>query len=141
MSDAMSTYLENKIIDHTVRPGNPYTAPTNVYVALFTDVASLTELEAGDLTNEVTDTGSAYTRQPITFDTPVNGITQNSALIEFSQATAVWGNIRYGAVIDDSDAVTPAGNILYFGQLTADKQINTNDTFKFNIGDLDLTVQ
>lgn len=134
----MSTYLENAIVELTVRGGS-YSA-TTVYVALFTDAANLTELEAGILTNEVTSTSSAYIRKLATFTIPVDGAADNTVEIAFPEATAIWGNIRYAAIIDNDDAVGVTGNILYFGQLTDDKQINSTDVFRFNLGDLNITV-
>lgn len=135
---AFSNYLEDNIIDITLR-GQPWTAPS-VFVALFTDAASLAELEEGTLTNEISTAGTDYARQAVAFTPSANGATQNTADVDFPQAIGTWGTVRYAAIIDTNDAVTPTGNILYYGQLSVDKIINTNDTFKFNLGDLDVTV-
>lgn len=137
----MSDYLETEIVNAVLR-GGTYT-PTTVYVALFTDATSLSALEQGSLAEEVVD-GGGYIRKLVTFTDPdvtvTPGITSNTAQIDFPEATANWGNIRFCAIMDSDDAVTPGGNILFYGQLTVDKNINANDTFRFNLGDLDIQV-
>ena len=126
-----STYMENAIIN-LMRS----TAFTQVaaYVALFTSVATGVELEAGTLTNEVS--GGAYARQLAGLSAPSDGVTSNAADITFPTATANWGTVAFVALMD---AVT-AGNVLMYSALDANKVVNSGDTFKINLGDLDVTV-
>ncbi len=79
----MSNYLENALINEVLR-ATGYTAPTTVYVALFTsdptDAGSGTECS-----------GTSYARQSATFAAPSNGASSTSADINFPQAGGSWG--------------------------------------------------
>lgn len=132
---AFSNYLENELLDHVLRgatTGTAYAQPAAVYVALFTSTATAAELEAGTITNEVT--GGSYARQAVTFDAPAGGATANSAAVSFTSMPAV--TVAFAAVMD----ATTAGNVLFYGALTANKTLNAGDTFTINAGDLDITV-
>jgi len=128
---ALSTYLENELIDHVLR-GAAYSSPASVHVALFTDTASSAELEAGTLTNEVT--GGSYARLAVTFGAPVDGLTDNTADLSFTDMPAV--TVGYVAVMD----AATAGNVLFYGALTAARVLNAGDTFAFDIGTLDIDI-
>lgn len=132
---AMSNYLEGKLVEHTLR-NVAFTSPTTVYVALFTSTATLAELEAGTLTNEVAN-AAAYARTAVTFGAHSNGLCENSAAVTFPTATGSWGTVRFFAIMDGN--THGVGNVLVFGQLTADKTITTDDVFQFPIGNLDVT--
>ena len=121
-------FMENKIIDHMLR-AQAYTPPATVYVALFTSAPS----DAGGGT-EVS--GGAYARQAVTLDAAAGGASSNSADITFPQATADWGTVTHLALMD---ALT-GGNMLMHSPLDASKTVNNGDTFKFEAGDLDVTV-
>jgi len=124
----MSNYLENALINVTLR-NTSYTAPTTVYLALYT--SDPTDADAG---TEVT--GNAYARQAITFGAPSNGVSTNSAAIEFPQATGSWGTVAY---IGIRDALT-TGNLLFHSPLDASKAIATGDVFRVAIGSLSVTL-
>lgn len=124
----MSNYLENALVNGTIR-GTTYTAPTTVYLALYTSDPS-----DADTGTEVT--GGSYVRQSITFGAPSNGSSTNSAAIEFPQCTADWGIITHVGI---RDAVT-AGNLLYHTPLDASKTISTGDVFKITAGNLSVTL-
>lgn len=125
---AISTYLANKIFDHVLR-NTAYTPPAKVYLALYT-----TNPTAADTGTEVS--AGAYARQEIAFDAASAQATQNTAAVEFPKATANWGTITHWG-LKDADTV---GNLLYFGELTSPITINTNNYFKTEAGDLDLSV-
>lgn len=125
---AFSDYLENKVLDH-VFSGNAYTAPT-LYVALFTTATT----DAGGGT-EVSTTGTAYARQTFTMTTTGDTST-TAAAIEFPTATASWGTITHMAIYD----AATAGNMLAHGALTASKAISTDDVFRFDAGEIDITL-
>ena len=99
----MSNYLENALINVTLR-ATSYTAPTTVYVSLWTsnpnDDASGTEV-----------TGGSYARTAVTFAAPSNGVTTNSADVTFPTATASWGTVGW---IGINDAQTRKGTIYDF---------------------------
>lgn len=123
MAGSKSDFLEDKLINHVLR-NTAYTSPTTVYASLYTvtpsDSASGTEV-----------TGGAYARQSMAFAAPSpSGETQNSAVVTFPVATANWGTVLAAAIMD---AVT-AGNLLYWGDVTPSKVVNTDDQFKFAIG-------
>lgn len=125
---AFSTYLENGLLDHVLR-NTALTSPTAVYVALFDDTATPSELEASTITNEV-----AVTRQAATFSAPAGGATENADTISFTNMPAV--TVSYVAVMD-ADTV---GNVLFHGALTTARTLTSGDTFTIAAGDLDITV-
>lgn len=124
---SFSNYLENKVLLH-VFGATAYTAPTTLYVGLFT-----TDPGEGGTGTEVS--GGSYARQTVTFTVSGN-IASNTAAVEFPTATASWGTITYAAVYD---AVT-GGNLLASGGLTTSKTISSGDVFRIPAGDLDITL-
>ena len=124
----MSNYLENALIDATLR-NTSYTSPATVYLALYT--SDPTDADAG---TEVT--GNAYERQAITFGAPSNGVSTNSAAIEFPQATGSWGTVAYIGIRDASTT----GNLLFHSPLDDSKAIATGDVFRVAIGSLSVTM-
>ena len=130
---AMSTYLENALVNHVLR-NTAYTTPgTTIYVGLikYYDAAVV---EAGTLTQEAS--GGSYARVQVTsWDAASNGATQNTGAITFPTATGDWGGIS-GVIISDHAS---AGNVLLHGSLTSARDVKNGDGFKFNAGDLDVT--
>jgi hypothetical protein len=124
----ISNYLENALVNATLR-NTAYTSPTTVYLALYT--SDPTDADSGTECS-----GTAYARQSITFGAPSNGVTTNSAAIEFPQAGGSWGTITH---IGIRDALT-TGNLLYHTPLDASKTIATGDVFRVAIGSLSVTL-
>ena len=124
---SFSNYLETKVLDH-VFGGTAYTAPSTLYLALFTTDSS--ESATG---TEVS--GGAYARQTVTFTTS-GATTSNDADVEFPTATASYGTVVAVAVMD---ALT-GGNMLAYAGLSTDKTIETGDVFRVPSGDLDITL-
>lgn len=124
----MSNYLEDALINATLR-NTTYTSPATVYVGLFTsdptDAGSGTEVSGG-----------SYARTAVTFGAPSNGVSTNSAAVEFPQATANWGTVGW---IGIHDAAT-SGNLMYHTALDVSKPISTGDIFKIAIGSLSVTL-
>jgi hypothetical protein len=120
----MSNFLENALINATLR-NTSYTSPTTVYLALYT--SDPTDADTG---TEVS--GGSYARQAITFGAPSNGVSTNSAAIEFPQAGGSWGTVSYVGIRDASTA----GNLLFHTALDASKTIATGDVFRIAIGSL-----
>jgi hypothetical protein len=124
----MSNYLENALINVTLR-ATSYTAPTTVYVGLFTsdptDAGSGTEVSGG-----------SYARTSVTFAAPSNGVTTNNADVTFPTATASWGTVGW---IGIHDAAT-SGNLLYHTALDLAKTIDSGDIFKIATGNLSVTL-
>lgn len=124
----MGNYLENALINAVLR-NTSYTSPTTTYLALYT--SDPTDADTG---TEVT--GGSYARQAITFGSPSNGVTTNSAAIEFPQATGNWGTVTHVAI---RDALT-SGNLLFHTPLDTSKIINSGDVFKITSGNLSVTL-
>ena len=124
----MSNYLENALINHTLR-NSALSAPSAVYVSLHTanpdEDASGSELS-----------GSAYARQAATFAAPSNGVSTTSADINFPQATGSWGTVSHIGIWDASSS----GNMLYYTALDASKTIATGDILKIAAGSLTVTL-
>jgi hypothetical protein len=124
----MSNYLENALINVTLR-ATAYTAPTTVYLALYT-----TDPTDADTGTECS--GTSYARQAVTFGAPSNGVSTNSAAIEFPQAGSAWGTITH---IGIRDALT-VGNLLYHTPLDASKTIASGDVFRIAATSLSVTL-
>lgn len=141
---AMSNYLENKIIDWLLR-GEAFTPPTGLYVALYTtaptDAGGGTEVSGGgysrtnlapSLTNWSGTQGAAST----TVSTGTSGTTSNNVAIDFLAPSASWGTVVAFGILDASTA----GNLLFYGTLTASQTINSGDTVRFPISTLSVQI-
>lgn len=138
---AASNYLENKLLDHTLRYGSaPYTGASTLYLALFnnTSGSAAANLEAGTLTDETSTSGTAYARKAITFAAASSGSSASNATVTFDTATANWGTITHVAVMDGGTA--GAGNVLFWGAVTTSKTIETGDTFQVSSGNLTISL-
>lgn len=124
----MSNYSENALVNATLR-NTAYTSPSAVYLALYT--ADPTDADSG---TEVS--GTSYARQAITFGAPSNGVTTNSAAIEFPQAGGSWGTVTHVGIRDASTA----GNLLYHTPPDASKTIATGDVFRVASGSMSVTL-
>jgi len=124
---SFSNYLETKILDH-VFGGTAYTAPSTLYVALFTS-------DPGDGNSGTEVSGGGYTRQTVTFTT-TGATTSNDSAVEYATATANYGTVSHIGIYDASSA----GNLLAHASLTSSKTIETGDVFRIPAGDLDITL-
>ena len=124
----MSNYLETALVNATLR-NTSYTSPATVYAALFTtdptDAGSGTEVSGG-----------SYARTAITFGSPSNGVTTNSADVTFPTCTAAWGTVTHMGIFDASTS----GNLLYHTPLDASKTVDSGDIFKISSGNLSVTL-
>ncbi len=124
----MSTYLENALINATLR-NTSYTSPSTVYVGLYT--SDPTDANTG---TEVS--GGSYTRTAVTMGSPSDGVSTNSAAVEFPQASGSWGTVGWIGILDASSS----GNLLYHTALYTSKTISSGDIFKIAIGGLSVTL-
>jgi hypothetical protein len=124
----MSTYLENALINATLR-NTSYTSPATVYVGLYT--SDPTDANTG---TEVS--GGSYTRTAVTMGAPSNGVSTNTAAVEFPQASGSWGTVGWIGILD----ATSSGNLLYHTALDTSKTISSGDIFKIAIGGLSVTL-
>ena len=125
-----SDYLEDKVLDH-VFGGSAYTAPSTLYVALYTVAPS-------DTGGGTEVSGGAYARQTATFSVSGTDPTtaSNTAAIEYPTATADYGTVVAVGVFDASSS----GNLLAYANLSVSKVVSSGDIFRFNTGDLDITL-
>lgn len=119
-----SNYLDTIVLNQALR-AVPWTPPATVYVALFT----VAPTGSGGGT-EVS--GGSYTRQPVTFGSPVSQTVASTAAVSFPIATATWGTIVAFAFFDDPTA----GNMLYYANLSSSRAIGFNDQVTFPAGQL-----
>jgi hypothetical protein len=124
-----SNYLENEILDHILKVG-AYSVPSNIYVALST--ADPTE-SGGSIAEP---SGNNYSRVACnTWDAASGGATANTSTITFPTPSGSWGTVTHFALYDASSA----GNMLFYGALSASKNIGAGDTPSFAAGALDIT--
>ena len=124
----MSNYLENALINATLR-NTSYTSPATVYLGLYT--SDPTDANTG---TEVS--GGSYARVAVTMGAPSDGVSTNSAAIEFPQASGSWGTVGWIGILDASTS----GNLLYHTALDTSKTISSGDIFKIAIGGLSVTL-
>ena len=125
-----SDYLEDKVLDH-VFGGSAYTAPSTLYVGLFTSAPS----DSGGGT-EVS--GGGYVRKSAAFTVSGTNPTtaSNTSAIEYPTATANYGTVVAVGIFDASSS----GNLLAYANLTTSKVVSSGDVFRFNASDLDITL-
>lgn len=136
----MSDYLEGQIRAHIFRTAS-FAKPTVLAIALCT--AAPTDASTGATIAEVAN-ANGYARQTLnpldanwTAASSTDGLTDNASAITFPVATGSWGTVTHVAICDS--ATWGAGNLLVYGTLDASKVVGSGDTFKFNIGDLNIT--
>lgn len=126
---SFSNFLETEILDH-VFANNAYTAPSTLYLALFT--ANPDEDGSGA---EVSTVGTAYVRQTVAF-TVTGNTASNSGAVEYPTATASFGTVSHVGIYDASTS----GNLIAYAALSSSKAISTGDVFRVPVGDLDITL-
>ena len=155
---AASNYLEDKLLDHVLRGNVPstYSAPSTVYVALFSDAGSAASaaLESG---TSATGTGTAnwghfeidnasYARQSATFAAAgavTVGTISSNITVSFPVATADYdtagatGNVVTHLAIMDAST---GGNVLFYGALTTSKTVSAGDQFTISSGNLSISL-
>lgn len=133
MANNISDYLEDEILDHVCSTGVAFPQP-DVYVALCT--AAPVDADTGASITEVGDAGNYARQGPVSFGGAVGGACSNNGAITFPTASAAWGNVTHIALCDEGGHL--AGNMLWHGALDDPRDVGNGDTFKINIGDLDL---
>jgi hypothetical protein len=126
----LTNYAEDLVLDWLFTTGSA-TRPTVWYVGLFTVAPG----EGGGGT-EVS--GGSYARTSATFTVSGTAPTtaSNSAAVEFPEASASWGTVVAAGIFDASTS----GNLIAFANLTTSKSIDTGDVLRFNIGEIDITL-
>jgi hypothetical protein len=126
---SLSNSFETSTLTWLLTTGSPSPArPTAWYLALYT--VAPTDTGGG---TEVS--GTAYVRKAATFT--VSGDTaSNNAAVEWPTAGGSWGTVVAVGVFD----ALSGGNLIAYGDLTANKTIDTGDVFRIPAGDLDITL-
>lgn len=127
---AFSDYLEDKLLKHTFA-NTAFTSPGTVYLGLFTAAPS-------DTGGGTEVSGGSYARISCAFSVSGTDPTTatNSSAAEFATATGTWGSVGWVGVFDASSS----GNLLAWAALTASKTVSSGDVFRFDAGDLDITL-
>lgn len=131
---SFTDFLELEVLDQLFG-GLDYAEPATLYIALSTT----TPTDAGG--NFTEPSGNGYVRKSVandktTWTTAVAGALSNAIEIAFAIATGSWGTITHFGIYD---AVT-GGNLLATGVLSVAKPIDEDDTAKFAVGSLNVTL-
>jgi len=127
---SLSNYAELKMLDHLCGKGaRNFTSPPVLAVAMASAIS-------GSEPQTVTEFADAngYVRQAVTFAAATSGYTKNSVLVSFPTATGNQGTCTHIAVYDS--VAYGGGNLLFYGALTANKTIDTGDTFEIKVDNL-----
>lgn len=127
----MSDYLENKLIDYIFR-AQSFTAPTSIYVGLFTanpsDTGGGTEVSGGSyarvaVSSSLANWAGTQSAGSTVASSGTSGTTSNNATITFPAPSANWNTITGIGLFDASTS----GNLLWWGALTTSKTVNGGD--------------
>lgn len=129
MADAKSNYAEKASLDWILGGATP-TRPSSRFVALF----SATPSDTGGGTEVA---GGSYSRQSASFDAAVTtgGVTTATTSAAMNWTNMPTVTVTHIAIFDASTA----GNMLYYGPLTASKALTSGDNFTINAGNLTIT--
>ena len=134
---SFNDYMENKVLDH-IFGGVAFSPPGTYYLAAYTVAPG----ESGGGT-EISNTGTAYLRQPMIndltrFPSAVAGAKTNGTLITFPTATLDWGTVVGFALLDS--VTYGSGNFICYSALTQAKIIGTGDVLRCPAGTLSFSL-
>lgn len=131
---SFSTYLASKVAQFMFNnnAGSLASPGDSLYVALFT---AATGLEANSPSAELSGDGYARVQVEAADWTDADGVVTNDAEIEFPQATGDWGTVTHAAVMDASTS----GNVLYWGALTAPREVLDEDIVTLAAGEFSIS--
>ena len=138
---AFSNYLEEKIVESTLR-GGTFPTITDTYVALFTadpgETGGSGEVDAGGTwTNYARIDAAGAGAISTGWAASADGVTSNAQVITFPANNGVANVVVTHFAIFDA---ATGGNMLYHGSLAASKTLATGDVLSFNVGALQITV-
>ena len=126
---ALSDYAENLVVNVLLRNAS-HTGAATVYLALFT--SNPTDAGTGTETSYTN-----YVRKAVTFTNPSDGVSANSAQIDFAaNGSAGAVTITHIGVFDAS----VAGNLIFHAALTTSKTLQPGDVLSFAAGALQITL-
>ena len=125
----LSDHAEKLVLDWLMTTGAA-TRPTAWFVALYT--AAPNDSGGGTVVS-----GAGYARQSIAFAAASSpGGTQVSNTSQTFEASGSWGTVTHFAIFDASTA----GNMLWHGELTNSRTVNSGDRLIFDAGAVALTL-
>ena len=131
MADNLTDYAENKFLEHSTGYAT-WTRPTNTFLGLFTvaptDSTTGTEVSAGN-----------YARIQIGWGAASGGQQSNTSSIRFpasGTASADYGTIVALGIFDN----VTAGNLIWYGDLSATVTIKTGDSYTITPGGITLSM-
>lgn len=124
-----ASFIVHEMLDHTFKVGS-YTAPTDLYFALYTVAPT-------DTTAGTECTGNNYSRSQYTgtWSASSGGASDNDADITFATPSGTWGTVVAAAALDANTGT----NILFFGSVT-NQAPGSGDTVKIPAGDFDVSI-
>jgi hypothetical protein len=131
MANNLSDTGEARALDWLNVVGTPTRPTSPLQVALFTTAPNI---ETGSGGTEVSAGG--YARQNVTFGAASAGAASNSGAVTFGPATASWGTVVAAGIYDS--AGTPV--LLWSGNLSASKTIDTDDSLQFATGQITVSL-
>ena len=127
---SLSNYAENELLDHLCGKGTrDFPSPTTLAVAMASAISGSEPVTVTEFAN-----ANDYARTAVTFGAASSGSTTNSGAVTFPTATGNQGTCTHIAVYDN--LTYGAGNLLFYGALTASKTIETGDTFEIKTSNL-----
>jgi hypothetical protein len=133
MASGKMDYFSQKL-DDQVLAGVAYAFPTSIDIGLYTATPSHTNGSGTEVS------GGSYARLQETCNTTnfpsiASGqVITNNVTFAFVTSTASWGTVTGVEVFEHGN-----NNGLYFGDLTANQAVNTNNIFQFTAGNFSLT--
>lgn len=133
MSDALSNYLENALMNHLFGKAT-YTAPS-IYLALINSslAGAPDDTDTGTTLATKEPSGGSYARKATVagnWGSAATGALTNTAAFEFAEATGSWGSIDYVALVDAASG----GNVLWWGAVDTPRTIGAGVVAKIDIG-------
>lgn len=124
---AKSDYLENAMLDHVL--GTSALSSPTVYISLYTS-------DPGETDSGTEVSGNGYARLTASFGAASSGSASGpTSVTEFTASGGAWGTVTHFGIHDAASA----GNLLYYGALTASKTIADGDTLRFAVNSITIT--
>lgn len=145
----ITKYLEKKLLEQSVGK-TQFSSPTtfSTYVALFTSAPTVDYTANNPDGEEVTSTGTNYSRVSVTWSSAVSNVDLTNSSYIKNNVDALWpttGTIsgNWGTVttigIFDSPTVG-GGNLLWFGSISQPVALVAGDTFELSTNAIILTL-
>lgn len=138
MAGSMTNAGAKKVLDYVFRDTSMALDATNLWVGLMTaaadpEASSFTEVTGGSYARQAVARTGAGWDAATTADPSATG---NTNAINFPTATASWGTVTHFGIFD----AVSAGNLLFWGDLTISKTIDSGDTATFAASAITVTL-